>query len=55
MSARISKEPRVPVMAHVPVALREKLVAASEASGLSLSSLVAIALEGHFQRAARGA
>lgn len=54
MSAKISKEPRAAVMAHVPVALRQKLVEASEASGLSLSALVTMALETHFKRHERG-
>ena len=54
MAARISKDPRAAVMAHVPVALRQKLVEASEASGLSLSALVTMALEAHFRRHGRG-
>lgn len=53
MSAKISKEPRAAVMAHVPAALRQKLVEAAEATGLSLSALVTLALEAHFRRHAR--
>jgi uncharacterized protein (DUF1778 family) len=51
MAAKISADPKVPLTLHVPVPLRNTVVAAAAISGQSLSQYVGEALRAHFKRA----
>jgi hypothetical protein len=50
MSRKLNKEPLTHVMAHVPLELRQKLVALSEASKMSLSQTIGTILANHMRR-----